>query len=417
MIEVFMPKLGPSMEHGTVVRWYKSVGEKVIQGEPILDIETDKAIQEILAEADGTLIEILVADGETRAVGTVLAALGEAGESILLSKNESRTMPSPQSDAVKPIIPVIPASDAEEGLERLLIKSSPAARRVAREKGIALTTLNGTGPRGRIVVEDVLRAAEAPGQSGNALIQKTTMVVQDGSIFPTATDKSLVIKEKIQLSSTRRRIAERMSLSKREIPHFYASMDVNMSRVEETRTAWKNAGEAVIPSYNDFILWATAQVLKLSPELNSSLIGNEVTTFTEINIGMATAMPEGLIVPVIRRADQLSVRGIASQSKELVEKARNKKLLPADLEAGTFTISNLGMYGVNNFVAIINPPQCAILAVGQVAPRVVVEGSAIAIRAMATMTLSVDHRIADGVAASRFLSTVKTKLEKFGDEK
>ena len=261
---------------------------------------------------------------------------------------------------------------------------------MAREKGIDLAGLKGTGAGRVIVAEDVLSAAGAPPAPSGA---------QPG------------VREVRPLSSMRRIIAERMARSKQTAPHFYVSMDVEMTQVNKRRAEWKEKGEKVIPSINDFILWSSSQALRDYPSLNSAFTEQGVEHFSDINIGLAVAVSDGLVVPVIRNADRLGLTELAQRSRELSEKAQIKKLLPLDYEGGTFTVSNLGMFGVDSFVAIINPPQCAILAVGQVSPRVVADGEGIVVRSMMTMTLSADHRIADGVIAARFLKQVKEVLE------
>ena len=210
----------------------------------------------------------------------------------------------------------------------------------------------------------------------------------------------------------RRIVGERMTKSKQTAPHFYLSMDVDMTEVLRSRNTWKEKGEQIIPSINDFILSACARGLRDFPSLNAAFTDHGVEIYSDINIGMAVALEEGLVVPVIRNADRLSLQELAKQSRELAEKTQKKKLFPLDYEGGTFTVSNLGMFGVDNFVAIINPPQCAILAVGQVAPRVVPHGEGIAVRPMMTMSLSADHRVVDGAIAARFLQEVKRHLEK-----
>jgi pyruvate dehydrogenase E2 component (dihydrolipoamide acetyltransferase) len=220
------------------------------------------------------------------------------------------------------------------------------------------------------------------------------------------------VRETVPLNAMRRIIAKRMTQSKQAAPHFYVSMDVDMTEVTERRARSKERGEEVVPSINDFILWACAQALRDFPILNSSLTDQGVQIFSDINIALAVAIDDGLVVPVVRNADRLPLSELAQQSRSLSEKAQRKKLLPLDYEGGTFTVSNLGMLGVDTFVAIINPPQCAIMAVGQVSPRVVAQGDGIGVRSMATMTLSADHRIVDGVIAARFLKEVKGFLER-----
>lgn len=411
-----MPKLGPSMEQGTVVRWHKAQGDAVSKGEPILEIETDKTVQEVEAEAEGILREILVAEGQSCAVGTVLAVLSAEGDaSVAAAIEQPRPAIRVQADTERRVSMQERAvvAHARRDEKPLPLRSSPAARRVARETGIDLAAVKGTGPHGRIVADDVLRAV-ASRQAAVPATGSGAEVRARPTPLPQSDTRS--VKERIALSAIRRTTGERMTLSKQAAPHFYVSMHVDMRRVQETRAAWKDRGETPVPSYNDFVLWAAARALKAFPALNSSLSGDEITVFADINVGMATAVQEGLIVPVIHRADRLSVRGMASRTGELATKARDRKLAAVDCDGGTFTVSNLGMLGVDSFVAIINPPQAAILAVGQVAPRVVTDGTSISICPMTTMTLSVDHRVADGVLASRFLGALKEALEGFGDD-
>jgi pyruvate dehydrogenase E2 component (dihydrolipoamide acetyltransferase) len=220
------------------------------------------------------------------------------------------------------------------------------------------------------------------------------------------------IKETTQLTPMRRIIGERMTKSKQTAPHFYLTMDVDMTGIARQRHASKERAEPLVPSINDFILSACAKALRDFPSLNAAFTERGVEIYSDINIGMAVALEEGLVVPVIRNADRLSLQDLAKKSRELAEKAQKKKLFPLDYEGGTFTVSNLGMFAVDNFVAIINPPQCAILAVGQVAPRVVPHDEGIAVRSMMTMNLSADHRIVDGAIAARFLQEVKRLLER-----
>jgi pyruvate dehydrogenase E2 component (dihydrolipoamide acetyltransferase) len=210
----------------------------------------------------------------------------------------------------------------------------------------------------------------------------------------------------------RRIVGQRMTQSKQSAPHFYISMDIDMSAVSEARTNWKEKGASSVPSINDFILHACARALKDFPSLNSTFTGQGIKLHGDISIGMAVALDEGLVVPVIRNADRLSLEELAAQSRELADKAQKKKLFPLDYEGGTFTVSNLGMLGVDSFTAIINPPQCAILAVGRIAPRVVADDGMFAIRSLMTATLSADHRVVDGAIAARFLQEVKSLLEK-----
>jgi pyruvate dehydrogenase E2 component (dihydrolipoamide acetyltransferase) len=270
------------------------------------------------------------------------------------------------------------------------VLASPAAKRIAQEKGVNLASLQGSGPEGSVLADDVLRASttELPHRPATPEPEKI-----------------------IPLTPMRRIAGERMTQSKLSAPHFYISMDIDMSAVGALRGEWKSRGDEMVPSINDFILRACARALKDFPLINSTYTEQGIKLSSEINIGMAVALDEGLVVPVIRNADRLSLTELATQSRQLADKAQNKKLFPLDYEGGTFTVSNLGMLGVDNFTAIINPPQAAILAVGRVAPRVIVEEGMFAIKSMMTATLSADHRIVDGAMAARFLQNVKKLLE------
>ena len=276
----------------------------------------------------------------------------------------------------------------ELGAHRVL--ASPAAKRIARENSIDLASLQGSGPEGSILAKDVLRSAP------NGRSQSTASLA-----------------EKIQaLSPMRRIVAERMTRSKQSAPHFYLSVDIDMSAVIQRRMEWQESAKSRKPSHNDFILYACARALREFPALNSSFSERGIRNHSDINLGMAVALEEGLVVPVIRNADRLSLAELAAQTRELVLKAQSKKLLPLDYEGGTFTISNLGMLGVDNFVAIINPPQAAILAVGRIAERVVADHGMFAVRSMMTATLSADHRVVDGAIGARFLQRLQQGLER-----
>jgi len=270
------------------------------------------------------------------------------------------------------------------------ILASPAAKRIARERGVRLATLRGSGPEGSILVRDILQA-------------KITEPARPNDVSAAS--------EPVPLSTMRRIVGERMLQSKLSAPHFYISMEIDMSAIGKLRREWRQRGNEVIPSINDFILLACAHALKQFPAVNSSYGGQGIILNKNINLGMAVALEEGLVVPVIRDADQLTLLEVTGRARDLIDKAQKKKLFPLDYEGGTFTVSNLGMLGVDSFVAIINPPQCAILATGRVAPRVVAEEDMLAIKSMMTATLSADHRIIDGAVGARFLQRIKKLLE------
>jgi pyruvate dehydrogenase E2 component (dihydrolipoamide acetyltransferase) len=400
-----MPALGVAQQTGTLLKWLKAEGESVSKGEPLMEIETDKATVEIEAAATGVLAQISAKAGDEVPVGETIALIlapGEKarpatiksphpsplpeGEGIIGAEGRGEG-PAPTSTAKLPLEPVarsVPISGK--------VLASPKAKRIAKDQGIDLKLLRGSGPDGSILAADVLRAASG-----------TTQALPIASM-PSA-------DEIIPLSPMRRIVGQRMAQSKQSAPHFYISVDIDMTTVSRRRHEAKERGDPSIPSINDFIVQACARTLKEFPALNASFTDQGIHQHVDINIGIAVALDEGLVVPVIRNADRLSLMELAEQSRELADKAQNKKLFPLDYEGGTFTVSNLGMLGVDSFIAIINPPQCAILAVGRVAPRVVTDGDGIEIRSLMTATLSADHRVVDGATAARFLQEVKLFLE------
>ena len=339
-------------------------------------------------------MNVTAGPGDEVPVGHTIALILAPGETI------SKTATALSSSSVKEISP---QASAESKLEDRTetpnstpripgsrILASPAARRIAREEGIDLASLSGSGPEGSVLIADVRRAKEKPTREP-AVAQQVSRLVP--------------------LSPMRRIAGERMTQSKQSAPHFYISMEIDMTAIASKRSKWRESGERALPSINDFILSGCARILKDFPILNARFTHDGIEFLPEINIGMAVALEEGLVVPVIRNADQLSLHELAQQTRQLSDKAQHKKLLPFDYEGGTFTVSNLGMLGVDTFVAIINPPQCAILAVGRVAPRAIADEVGIAVRSMMTATLSADHRIVDGAIAARFLAGFKRRME------
>jgi pyruvate dehydrogenase E2 component (dihydrolipoamide acetyltransferase) len=387
--EVIMPALGMAQEKGTLVNWLKAEGDSVKKGEPLMEVETDKATVEVEAPASGILADVTAAAGDEIAVGKKIAVIIAPGETATQERApKPAAAPAEVKKAAKASARDAPAKTITPSGR---IAASPAAKRIAQERGVDLSLLKGSGPEGSVLAEDVLRG----GGSQQA---------------PLAGPPK--IKETVQPSAMRRIVGERMSKSKQRAPHFYVGMDVDMSAVEKRRSELKQRGGVLVPSINDFILSAAARALKDFPSLNAAFTDQGIQIFSDINLGVAVALEEGLVVPVIRNADRLSLEEMAKQSKELAEKAQKKKLFPLDYEGGTFTVSNLGMLGVDSFTAIINPPQCAILAIGRVAPRALPQGDKIVARSMMTMTLSADHRIVDGAIAARYLQEVKRLLER-----
>jgi pyruvate dehydrogenase E2 component (dihydrolipoamide acetyltransferase) len=390
---VIMPALGVAQQTGTLLKWLKSEGQAVTKGEPLMEIETDKATVEIEAAASGILSAVAAKPGDEIPVGQTIALILAPGETLAAESEGPVEAPQRNPDPG----PFLPGEGRSEGrLEsgtafssptarsgRIL--ASPKARRIAKEHRVDLRSLSGSGPEGSILAADVLRAVGA------------TVAPAHETAMP--------------LSSMRRIVGQRMVQSKQSAPHFYLSMEIDMTAVSRIRSEWKERGDSAIPSLNDFIVYAAARTLKDFPAVNSTYSDLGIQQHADINVGMAVALEEGLVVPVVRNADRLSLSELAARSRELIEKAQTKKLLPPDCEGGTFTVSNLGMLGVDSFIAIINPPQCAILAVGRVAPRVVVDDGMFAMRSMMTATLSADHRIIDGAIGARFLQQLKRRLE------
>lgn len=388
---VIMPALGMAQETGRLVSWFKQEGDRVTKGEMLMEIETDKSVVEIEAPASGILVNVTAVADDEIPVGQTIALILEKGEvapqeagSAVVSGEPETSVPKKKAEKSK----VLKPRTTSLGGGRTL--ASPAARRLGREQGVDLTRLQGTGPEGAVIARDVLSVAE--------------------SVAPAVGPKARG-KEPIQPSNMRRIIGERMTLSKQTAPHFYLNMDVDMTGVDKRRSSLKQEGAPLVPSINDFIVWAVSRALSESLFMNAAWTDRGIEQFTDINVGVAVAIADGLVVPVIRNADKLGLEELAQRSRELADKAQKKQLTPAEYQGGTFTVSNLGMFGVDSFVAIINPPQCGILAVGRVAPRVVPYGEGIAIRSMMTMNLSADHRVVDGAMGARFLQKVKRYLE------
>ncbi len=384
LTRVIMPKTGADMEEGRILAWKKNVGERIEKGEVLLEIETDKATMEVEAPASGFLLERLSREGEVVPATRLIAVLGEADESAEELKGMIGETPGSQE---KPAVPAAVAESVrhtpspESGTPP---KASPLARRLAQEKGIDLASIRGTGPGGRIERDDVIRAAET----------KTTLPLSFDAV--------------VSFSAMRRAIARRMIRSKRDMADFSVTMAMDMTAALRKKNELQAAGKHA--SLNDLIVFAVARTLPSHPDLNAQLEGDSLRRHRNINVGLAVGAEDGLYVPVIRNADKLSLEEIAAESKRLTDKAAQKRLTEGDMAGGTFTVSNLGMFGVESFTAIIVPPQTGILSVGCVVDRPIRDGGALAWRPTMAATLTVDHRVIDGVAAARFLSELKAQL-------
>lgn len=425
MSDITMPRLSDTMQEGTIARWLKSVGDEIKKGDILAEIETDKATMDLEAYEAGTLQQVLVQEGETVPVGQAVARIGSGA----LEQNAEAT------PAQQPAPVATPAGDgaaaaAAEGASKQgasaqstststahngsgqAIKASPLARRMAEEHRIDLNQVKGTGPGGRIVRDDIEDALEHP----RAPAAPAPQPAEPPPAAPVPTAPPSVAPadaELVKLSRVQMLIARRLSESKQTIPHFYVSSEVDMTDVLAMRqTLNADVGEGGVKvTVNDLIVKACALALEKFPEVNSSLKEDHFVRYQHIHVGMAVDAPTGLVVPVIRDANSKGVRSIARESKALIAKARNNKLAPADLEGGTFSVSNLGMMDASNFIAVINPPQAAILAVAATRKQFVpVDGQPV-IRDLMTMTMSTDHRILSGAAVARFLQEVKRLLQ------
>lgn len=394
---MLMPKLSDTMEEGIILKWRKKEGESIKAGDILADIQSDKADMEQEAYDSGVILKLFAKEGEGIKVGAPLAIIGKAGEDITALLSESSPagssekkepaavpLPTPMPEPVVQTLPTTPAA-----AESSRIKISPLARKIAQEKNIDIRQLTGSGPNGRIVKADV----EAIITSGAR--RKTLLPMQS---------------KEIPLSMMRKTIAKRLLESKVTIPHFYLTIEINMKRAIEFRTSINEIGPSKI-SYNDIVVKAAAMALRENPKTNSSFAGDKIIQHGRIDISIAVATDEGLITPVLRSADMKDLSEINAEIKTLAEKARERKLKPEEFTNGTFTISNLGMYDVENFAAIINPPEGAILAVGSIAEKPVVEKSQLVVGNTMKVTLSCDHRVVDGAVGAQFLQSFKKIME------
>lgn len=402
---VRMPKLSDTMTEGVVSAWHKKVGDAVKSGEVLAEIETDKATMEFESFTDGVLLHIGVEKGKAAAVDSVLAVLGKAGEDItaLLASEVAASpkveekpkeqekaavapAPAPVAAPVASPRPAAPAPKPAQANGR--VKASPLAKQLAGEKGIDIARVAGSGPDGRVIKQDI----ENFSGGGYAAPQVERF-------------------EEVPVSQMRKTIAKRLSESLFTAPHFYLTIEIDMARAMSVRDAINKQVAPDKVSFNDLVIKACAVALKQHPKVNSSWLGDRIRYNEHVHIGVAVAVDEGLLVPVVRFADGKPLRTIGGEVRDLAKRAKDKKLQPADWEGNTFTISNLGMFGIEEFTAIINPPDACILAVGGIMEKPVVKDGAIVVGHTMKVTLSCDHRVVDGATGAAFLNTVKSLLE------
>jgi pyruvate dehydrogenase E2 component (dihydrolipoamide acetyltransferase) len=397
--EIKLPRLGQGMESGTIVKWLKAEGESVEKGEPLYELDTDKVTQEVEADASGVLLKIAVPEGEVQ-VGSTIAVIGESGEEVSLDGGASANGKSAAAEQVeKPSaapetdISVVQDDGPVQKSEGGRVKASPLARRIARERGVDLTSIRGTGPDGRIVAEDVERAPA-----------DTSAVLDEGDVRTGEVEVR-------QLTNIRKTIARRLTQAW-QAPVFQLTVSADMTEALALVERLRELHPDERPTITDVLTRLTASALMRHRDVNAHYIDDEVHVYPSANVGIAVAAPQGLVVPVIQQSDRKSIAEIAAARAELVGRARDNKLQQADLQGGTFTISNLGMFGIEQFIAVLNPPQVAILAVGSTEERVVVRDGAFVAAPTMTMTLTCDHRAIDGAVGAQFLQTLKQLVER-----
>ena len=407
-----MEALSPTMEEGQVVKWLKAEGDEVAQGDILAEIETDKATMELVARGEGVLRRVLVGEGVAAPVGDVIAIIAAEGEDIAAlvegsgdgagdggeAAETARAEVPAQVPSPEAATPSIPSSTPPAR-----VKASPVARRLAREAGLDLAALSGSGPGGRVIKRDVEAAARAAEAAAAAPPEPVTP-------WPAPPDTEF---EDAPLSQMRKTVARRLTESLGPVPHFFLTVDVDMTRALAARAKINEllAARGAKASINDLVIKATAVALTHHPECNAWWRGDSIRRFHRAHIGVAVAVPDGLITPVVRDAHAKGLGRIATEVRELAGRARGKKLQPHEYTGSTFSISNLGMFGIEEFTAVINPPEAGIIAVGAVEERpVVVEGEVVA-RPRMRVTMSCDHRVIDGAQGARFLATLKSFLE------
>jgi pyruvate dehydrogenase E2 component (dihydrolipoamide acetyltransferase) len=409
--KIQMPKLSDTMEEGKILKWLKKEGDQVEQGEVIAEVESDKADMELEAFDSGTLLKIMVPEGKGAAVGKVIAIIGDEGDDVdeLMKENgeekpakkeekeeekkyeEDEEEREPEKKAEKPEEPERKPSVRDDGA----VKASPLARKMADEHGIELKSLQGTGPDGRIVKRDIEKAIES------GVGRKEQPAESYGE----------PVAETIELTGMRKAIARRMGESKSTVPHFYLTVEVDMSNIIETRRRINDMQNETKVSFTDIMIKLAAHALLKHPRVNSYWAGDSIKRRGEIHIGLAVALEDGLITPVVRNCNKKGIIQISKEVKDYAERARSKKLKPEEYENGCLTISNLGMYDIQEFSAIINPPESAILATGAIMEKPIVRNGQIVIGKTMAVTMSCDHRVVDGAVGAEFLRDFKRMLE------
>jgi pyruvate dehydrogenase E2 component (dihydrolipoamide acetyltransferase) len=433
--QVIMPKLSPTMEEGQLSRWLKKEGDKVSMGEPLAEIDTDKATMEMQALGNGVLRKILIQEGESAPLGQLIAIIGEPDEDISALTNQAATATTPKPPAAEetqtePEAPQAeiatttgrtadvagngrqepqPATNIATG--RLIV--SPLAARMAAESGIDLRSVSGSGPGGRIIkrdVEGLITGGKVAAPSDAAAPPRQLRAVEPTPFQKSGTSQASAYRDE-PASEMRRTIAKRLVTSLGPVPHFFLTTEIEMDRAAEMRKGINELDPKLKISVNDIIIKVAAAALMQHPQVNASFQDKVVRYYEHADIGVAVAIEEGLITPIVRAADRKSLSEIAAEVRDLAERARNRKLKPEEYLGASFSVSNLGMFGIDEFTAIINPPEAAILAVGAMTPKPVVRNNEIVVRQLMRVTMSCDHRVVDGATGAKFLQTFKKILE------
>ena len=426
--KVYMEALSPTMEEGRLITWLKNEGDQIAEGDVLAEVETDKATMELAARGSGVLRKRLLQEGETASVGVVIGVIAGADEDVSAitgaegaataagaagsgEVKEAQTTgaavatetpaseekaPAAQGEAAQPVVKETAAGATADGR----VKASPLARRLAQEGGVSLDGVEGSGPGGRIVKRDIAAALESAPAAAATATGMPAAAASGGF-------------REIPLSQMRKTIAKRLTQSIGPVPHFFLTIEVDMTQAMELRKRINErfADQGVKDSPNDLVIKATAMALLRHPWVNSAWTGDAIRQYDVVHIGVAVAVEEGLITPVVRDAHRKGITEISAEVKELAGRAREKKLKPEEYTGSTFSISNLGMFGIEEFTAVINPPEAAILAVGAAMDKVVVENGEMVVRNRMRVTLSCDHRVIDGATGSQFLQTLKRYLE------
>lgn len=396
-VAIKLPRMSDTMEEGTIVTWFVKVGDTVKSSEMIADVETDKATMELENFEKGEVLHLNVKEGETIPVETVIAIIGKKGEDfqhllaaapVALAEEDTTPEPAVQAQETAPSTPDVPIVTSSSNGR---VFASPLAKQMAKDKGISLDSVSGTGDNGRIVKKDIENYKEAP---------------SIGSTAPVGVESY----DEVPITQMRKTIAKRLAESKFTAPHFYLTKEVKMEAVMTARKRMNEYSETKI-SVNDLIVKAVAVALKSHPNVNSAWLGDKIRRNHHVHVGVAVAVEDGLLVPVIRFADSKSLSQIGAEVRDLAGKAKNKELQPKDWEGNTFTISNLGMFGIDEFTAIVNPPDACILAIGSSKETVIVENGEMRAGHVMKVTLSCDHRVVDGVTGAKFLQTFQDLLE------